>query len=167
VPDVDALYIGGGYPELHAERLSRAPALQGICRAAGDGMPLYGECGGLLALAESLTYREKTSPMCGILPAEGEVTTRIQGLGYVDACVTQDTPLLPSRLGYRGHEFHYSRITCSADARFAISLARGKGIADGRDGLYAGSCLGCYTHAYFTDPFADALVTAAERYRRR
>jgi cobyrinic acid a,c-diamide synthase len=167
VPDVDALYLGGGYPELHMEPLARAPALRGIHRAVGDGMPVYGECGGLLALGRSLTYRGSTFPMCGVLPAEGEVTSRIQGLGYVDACVTRDGAVLPRGLGYRGHEFHYSRITCSADARCAIHLARGKGIADGRDGLYAGSCLGCYTHAWFTDSFADALVTAAERYGRR
>ncbi len=167
LPDVDALYLGGGYPELHAGALSSSRCRGDLRRAADDGMPVYAECGGLIYLSERLTADGADYPMAGILPATAEMTGRIQALGYVEARVAGGAPpvLAPGSL-FRGHEFHYSRLECARDARFALELSRGRGIDEGRDGLAAGSAVGQYTHAYFTDEFAQTLVKAAAGFRR-
>ncbi|MDI6719405.1 MAG: cobyrinate a,c-diamide synthase [Methanomicrobiales archaeon] len=166
LPAVDLIYLGGGYPELHAAALERSPCTKEIRKAADGGMPIYGECGGLLYLTGGLDA-ERFYRFGGILPAHSVMEDRIQGLGYVEASVRQGTDLLPSDLAYRGHEFHYSRVECGRDARFAVSLQRGTGIERGRDGLFVDSVMGCYTHAYFSTDFAEALVAAARRFQRR
>ncbi|HMA04843.1 MAG TPA: cobyrinate a,c-diamide synthase [Methanomicrobiales archaeon] len=165
-PDVDGLYLPGGYPELHARALSGSPFLRGLRTACGDGMPVYGECGGLLVLSRSLSAGEGEVAMAGVLPARATITGKVQALGYVEARATSTASLLPPGLSFRGHEFHYSAIECERDARFSLDLGRGKGIRGGRDGLTEGNTVGTYTHAYFTDEFAESLVRAAEKSRR-
>lgn len=165
LPEVDLIYLGGGYPELHAAALEASPCREAIRKAADGGTPIYGECGGLLYLTEGLDA-DRFYRFSGILPARSVMAERIQGLGYVDASVRQGTGLLPSALAYRGHEFHYSRVESGGDARFAVTLRRGRGIEQGRDGLFEENAMGCYTHAYFSAAFAQALVAAARRFRR-
>jgi len=99
--------------------------------------------------------------MCGVFPSTSEMTSRIQALGYVKGKGTGEISFMPSSLGITGHEFHYSRLDPDTDARYAISLHRGKGIASGKDGLVSQNALGCYTHAYFTLAFARKFVGAA------
>jgi cobyrinic acid a,c-diamide synthase len=166
LPDVDGLYLGGGYPELHAGALSRSPCTREIRAAAEDGMPVYAECGGLLYLCERLSCDENDYQMAGVLPGEAGMHGRFQALGYVDARSTGASPLLAAGLSFRGHEFHYSSVETAPDARFALSLGRGKGIAEGKDGLCEHATLGGYSHAYLTGAFADAFVAAMRRYRR-
>jgi len=166
LPRVDALYLGGGYPELHAEALSSSRCREDLRRAVGDGMPVYAECGGLIYLSDRLTTDGVDYPMAGILPATAEMTGRIQALGYVEARVLGGAPLLVPGSLFRGHEFHYSRLECDRDARFVLDLIRGRGIDGGRDGLVAGNAVGQYTHAYFTDGFVQTLVDAAAEHRR-
>ena len=84
LPDVNALYIGGGYPELHASGLEAGRARPAIARAATDGMPIWGECGGLVYLSRSLEAEGRSHRMCGVLPADSAMTGGIRGLGYVD-----------------------------------------------------------------------------------
>ncbi len=163
LPDVDGLYLPGGYPELHAEALSSSPFIRGLRDACGDGMPVYGECGGLLALCESLSAGDEF-PMAGVLPARGILTPRIQALGYVEARSTGRAAALTPGLALRGHEFHYSRLECGPDARFSLALTRGKGISGGLDGLTEGNTVGTYTHLCFTDAFAGSFVRAAGEY---
>ncbi len=165
-PDVDALYLPGGYPELHARTLSSSPFLRGLGKACGDGMPVYGECGGLLVLCESLACGDGVVPMAGILPAWATLAKKVRALGYVEARSTGRSPLLPRGLTLRGHEFHYTSVVCGKGARFTLLLDRGNGIADGRDGLCEGSTVGTYTHSYFSDPFTRSFVKAAKAYRR-
>ncbi len=165
LPEVDALYLGGGYPELHAGALAASRCRRDLQRAVDDGMPVYAECGGLVYLTERIRG-DREYPMVGVLPAVAEMTERIQGLGYVEARVCGGPRIIERGLSFRGHEFHYSRIDCSPEARFALELARGQGIRDGKDGLHEQNAIGQYTHAYFTDAVATSLVTAAERYRR-
>ncbi|RXE57185.1 cobyrinic acid a,c-diamide synthase [Methanoculleus taiwanensis] len=166
LPEVDALYLGGGYPELHAAALSASRCREDVKHAVDDGMPVYAECGGLVYLTERIEG-EGRYPMAGVLPARAEMTGRIQGLGYVEARVAPaGTPFFPAGTVFRGHEFHYSRLDCDPDARFLLSLSRGKGIGDGRDGLCEQNAVGQYTHAYFADTYAKALVGAAVEYRR-
>lgn len=167
LPDVDALYLGGGYPELHAGVLAGAPARSGIARAAEDGMPILGECGGLVYLCRSLETEGERVPMCGVLPADAVMTGGIRGLGYVEGtCTGGPFPGLPGTV-VRGHEFHYSACRPDGDARYALRLSRGRGIGEGRDGLFEYATLAGYTHAYFSDRLATALVRAGSDYARR
>jgi len=166
LPDVDMLYLGGGYPELHAVALSASRCREDVQRAVDDGMPVYAECGGLVYLTEQLVTCEGDCPMAGVLPAAAVMTNRIQGLGYVEARVVGGAPVLAPGSAFRGHEFHYSRLDCAPDARFALELLRGRGIDGARDGLTVQNAVGQYTHAYFTEGLAGSLVRAAGTYRR-
>jgi cobyrinic acid a,c-diamide synthase len=160
LPDVDAVYLGGGYPELHLADLQSAPCTRDLRYAAERGMPLYAECGGLMYLTKEI-YADKTYRMCGILPSTAEMTRGIQALGYVKGTGTGKISYIPSSHGVTGHEFHYSRLDPDTDARYAINLSRGKGIIEGKDGLFSLNALGCYTHAYFSPAFARGFVDAA------
>lgn len=165
LPDVDAIYYGGGYPELHLPELEVSPSTIAIRKAADDGLPVLAECGGLMYLTREVTG-EKTARMAGILPAVTEMTKRLQALGYVTGSVRSSGSFLPAGLEITGHEFHYSRVHPDGDARYAITLSRGKGIGDGKDGLVAANALGMYTHAYFSPGFARSLLDAARAYSR-
>jgi cobyrinic acid a,c-diamide synthase len=166
LPEVDAVYLGGGYPELHLAALESSRCRQEMKQAADSGMPVYGECGGLMYLTREIRS-DKTYRMCDILPASAEMTPKIQALGYVKGESVAGHPFIPSVQTITGHEFHYSRLDPSGDARYVLQLSRGKGIDSGKDGLTAGNALGCYTHAYFTPSFADALIDSASRFARR
>ena len=103
--------------------------------------------------------------MAGVLPAMAEMTDRIQGLGYSEGTWTGAT-FSPAGLPVKGHEFHYSRIHPSPDARFSIRLVRGKGISGCLDGMYEHYAVGNYTHSYFSRTFTRSLVDAARNFRR-
>jgi cobyrinic acid a,c-diamide synthase len=166
LPQVDGLYLGGGYPELHAGTLERSPCRHQVKSAAEAGMPVYGECGGLLFLSKSITVGGNFS-MSGILPAAGEMTENVQALGYSKGTCTRGNSFFRDGMVVRGHEFHYSRLACERDATFVIRLGRGTGIAEGCDGLSEHNVTGCYTHSYFTDEFARSFVRAAALFGRR
>jgi len=166
LPDVDAVYLGGGYPELHLAALESSRCRQELKRAADSGMPVYGECGGLMYLTKEI-QSDKTYRMCDILPASAEMTKRIQALGYVKGECVSGPSFLRSGQKITGHEFHYSRLEPSGDARYALRLSRGKGIDSGKDGLIVKNVLGCYTHAYFTQKFAEALIDASLQFSRQ
>jgi cobyrinic acid a,c-diamide synthase len=165
LPEVDALYIGGGYPELHARELEDSRCRHSIHDMADQGMPVYGECGGLMYLCGSVTI-DREYRMAGVLPARVEMTKTIRALGYVKGNYHGRPGLWTGNALIRGHEFHYSRIACEPDARFAIRLLQGNGIQDGKDGLIEKNVIGAYTHAYFSDTFCRHFVAAAEDFRR-
>lgn len=165
LPDMDAMYLGGGYPELFARELEGSRCRQSIRDMAESGMPVYGECGGLMYLCSSLST-DRTYRMAGVLPASSEMSTKIQALGYVKGRFAGRSGSWTRTLSLRGHEFHYSRIACDPDARFAIRLEQGTGIAGGNDGLTEWGVIGAYTHAYFSDAFCRRFVAAALDYRR-
>jgi len=165
-PEADALYFGGGYPELHLAELESSPCTGALRNAADQGMPVYAECGGLMYLANEV-IAERRFRMGRVLPAAAEMTPRVQALGYVKGTGTGAVPILPGGQEITGHEFHYSRLNPDTDARYAVTLSRGKGILDGKDGLYSQNTVGCYTHAYFTSAFAENFIAAAGRYARR
>ncbi len=146
-PEADGFYFGGGYPELYARELSaRSKTGREIRDAAADGVPTYGECGGLIYLCESLIDLDGNAyPMAGVLPAETTMTNRLQALGYTDATVSSNPVVPKGRI--RGHEFHYSVTDCAPDARFAYRMNRGKGIRDGMEGMLEYATLGSYMHA--------------------
>jgi cobyrinic acid a,c-diamide synthase len=166
LPDIDAVYLGGGYPELHAEKLFSSRCRDDIKKAADDGMPIYAECGGLMYLTREISC-DKEYPMAGVLPARSEMTKRLQALSYVDAVSNGASGVLKAGLAFKGHEFHYSTVECDGDARFSLKLSRGKGILNGMDGMYAHNTTGSYTHAYFTDEMAKSMMAAGHRFRKR
>ncbi|MBT8507638.1 cobyrinic acid a,c-diamide synthase [Methanomicrobiaceae archaeon CYW5] len=166
LPEVDALYFGGGYPELHTAELEQAPCRDAVTRAADAGMPIYAECGGLTYLTESIEMDGTRTRMCGVIPAETVKMGRFQALGYVDARCTAHDCLFPAGTTYRGHEFHYTRLNVAPDVRYALELERGSGIEDGKDGIHLNNVLAGYTHAYFTDRQASGLVETIRRVHR-
>jgi len=169
LPDVDALYIGGGFPEIFMDQLEANSSLRGdIRRRIERGMPVYAECAGLIYLSERVRWGERVREMVGALPCEVEMTSRPQGHGYAVAEVVGDNPLFPRGTVLRGHEFHNTRVS-SLDRRkagFAYRLARGAGIDDQhRDGLVVGNVLASYTHlhAVGSPVWAEGVVEMARR----
>ncbi|MBP2132762.1 cobyrinic acid a,c-diamide synthase [Methanomicrobium sp. W14] len=158
LPDADAFYFGGGYPELHMDKLETSKCRYQVKKAAEDGKIIYAECGGLTYLCERLTSEGKTSKMCGVVPADAIKMKRFQALGYVAAQCATNKCILPAGIRYRGHEFHYTKLNYGNDARFALRLSRGRGIDDGFDGIYVNNVLAGYTHAYFTEEFAENFI---------
>ncbi|MFC6953273.1 cobyrinic acid a,c-diamide synthase [Halorubellus litoreus] len=161
LPDCDGVYLPGGYPELHADALAAAPALEQLARAASDGLPVLGECGGLMALSRSLTTTDgDTYEMAGVLPADVRMCERYQALDHVELRARTDTVSAGAGESLRGHEFHYSRADVDADARFAFDVERGDGIHDEKDGLTEYRTLGTYAHVHAESGAFDAFVDA-------
>ncbi|SHG38700.1 cobyrinic acid a,c-diamide synthase [Halobaculum gomorrense] len=161
LPDCDAVYLPGGYPELHAPALADSDALDDLADRAAEGLPVLGECGGLMALAETLTTADgDTHEMAGVLPADVRMHDRYQALDHVELRARGDT--LTARAGEirRGHEFHYSSAEVADDARFAFEVERGDGIADGLDGLTEHRTLGTYAHVHPESGAFDAFLEA-------
>jgi cobyrinic acid a,c-diamide synthase len=169
LPEVDGLYLGGGYPELYAEALERSPTRLKIKKAAEDGMPIYGECGGLMYLCESVISKDGGSEnrMAGVLPASTTMTGRLQALGYVEGDVVADNPVVEKGSVIRGHEFHYSKMDCARDSRFAYRFRRGKGIVDDKDGLVEHEALGSYLHTHICSFPMGSFIESCRRYGRR
>ena len=150
LPSVDALYIGGGFPEMFMEELSANRQLRlDIRSAARSGLPIYAECGGLMYLARHILWEGRSAEMVGVLPCDVEMTSRPQGHGYVIAEAIEGNPFLPAGTIIRGHEFHNSRIVNWQGKSFtAYRLKRGNGLGDGRDGLVYRNVLASYTHLH-------------------
>lgn len=162
LPRADGVYLPGGYPELHAETLADAPALDTLSDRAARGLPVYGECGGMMVLTESLTTAEgDTYEMAGVLPAAVEMADRYQALDHVELTSTRSSPIASPGETLRGHEFHYSQTEVSSDASFAFDVERGSGIDGDRDGLVEYQTLGTYCHCHPAsgtfDGFLDRL----------
>lgn len=170
LPDgVDGMIIGGGFPEVLADRLERNRQMaRSIARAVEGGMPAYCECGGLMYLTRSIRgYRgeEKARRMAGLIDADTVMTSRLT-LNYTEAQC--DGPVF-GRASLHGHEFHYSAIeNISADSRFAYAMKKGKGVTDGGDGFIVGNGLAAYMHLHFANRrLAERLVGACAGYSRR
>ncbi len=170
LPPLDALYIGGGFPEVHARRLAaNAGFLDSLRRAAADGLPVYAECGGLMFLARSLRTGEGTFPMAGVIGADVEQTASVQGHGYAEGVVEAPNPFFPVGTRLLGHEFHYSRLLDAAGATTVVRLERGTGVRGRRDAIVAGNVWASYVHlhALGTPEWATGMVAAARRRRDR
>jgi cobyrinic acid a,c-diamide synthase len=161
LPDADALYLPGGYPELEAPALARSPTLDAIADAAADGTPIFGECGGLMTLGETLTTADgDTYGMAGVLPADVTMHDRYQALDHVELRATAASPVADPGTRVRGHEFHYSSASLGDDARLAFDVERGDGIAENRDGLLEYATLGTYAHLHAASGAFDRLLEA-------
>ncbi len=149
LPSIDALYIGGGFPELYASELEANAGLRRhICASVESGMPVYAECAGLMYLCRSLFSGGRTYSMCGVIPADAAVEKKPQGHGYVSAEVTGRNPYFPAGTMLRGHEFHYSRLLNAGRMNYAYRMTRGNGIDGGNDGVIYKNVLASYMHLH-------------------
>lgn len=168
LPDINGLYIGGGFPELFLEELEANSSLrQDIAQAIEDGLPVYAECAGLMYLCRAIHWRGRQYEMVGVIPGEVEICQKPQGHGYVVVEVTNDNPLFPIGLTLRGHEFHYSRLSKLNDLKFAYRVRRGRGIDGKVDAITYKNVLAAYTHlhALGVPQWAEAFVSLALRER--
>ncbi|MFZ5787550.1 MAG: cobyrinate a,c-diamide synthase, partial [Acidobacteriota bacterium] len=165
LPEVDALVLGGGFPEVYATALSANASLRGVLaeRIAG-GLPVWAECGGLMYLARTLAVEGAAHEMVGALPIAVEQTSRPQGHGYVSATIDDRNPFFERGQSLRGHEFHYSRVVEGIGAvRTVMALDRGVGVGGRRDGVQVGSVVASYTHLHAAGAadWAPGVVRAA------
>lgn len=170
-PELDGLYLGGGFPETQARALADNSSTRARVRAmAAAGAPIYAECGGFMYLCEELHADGTIYPMAGVFPLATTLCDRPQGLGYAEAVVVADNPFHPAGVRLKGHEFHYSR--CIAQSRFtghghrpalALRMERGAGMLEGMDGVVAGNTFAAYTHihALGAPHWAESFVRAA------
>jgi cobyrinic acid a,c-diamide synthase len=159
LPACDGVYLPGGYPERHAASLAGCPALGALGRRAADGLPVFGECGGLMALAESLSTAEgATHDMAGVLPADVRMHERYQALDHVELEARANTLTADGGDCLRGHEFHYSSAAVGSDATFAFDVVRGDGIDGEHDGLTEYHTLGTYCHVHAQSGAFDAFL---------
>jgi cobyrinic acid a,c-diamide synthase len=169
LPEIDGLYIGGGFPEVHADQLVGNRALAGDLRSRVEaGLPVYAECGGLMYLARELVVGQIRHPMAGVLDLVVEQTSRPRGHGYEVGRTDRDTGFFPAGTELRGHEFHYSHIVGGADASATtLALSRGTGIRDRRDGVVCGRVWASYLHlhASASPAWADGFLSLARRHR--
>lgn len=149
LPDVDALYLGGGFPEvLGAELSANRPLLASIRAAVQGGLPTYAECGGLMLLARTIVWRNASYPMAGVIPADVVMCERPVGRGYVHLEETAEMPWpqrAPSTV--RAHEFHHSKlVNVDPGLRYAYRVRRGFGVDGERDGIVIHNVLASYAH---------------------
>ncbi len=167
VPDVDGLYLGGGYPELHASRLTENVALrESIRRFAAAGRPIYAECGGLMYLAQALEDADgRLHPMVGVLPATVRMRPRSLTLAYTEIETVRDSVVGPAGSRARGHEFHASTLDPVPGSIERLYRARRHGAGERDEGYLVGRALMSYVHVHFaSNPgFAEAFVTACAR----
>jgi cobyrinic acid a,c-diamide synthase len=171
LPPVDALYIGGGFPETHARELEANTTFRNELKALADnGLPIYAECGGLMYLGERLHLEDGDFEMAGVLPVVFGFSKRPQGHGYTIVRVDKENPFYAPGSTLLGHEFHYSSVKAwkGGPDNLAFSMQRGTGFLNGKDGVCLNNVLATYTHihALGTPKWASSLVERAQRYRQ-
>lgn len=141
--EADAIFLPGGYPELHAGRLAAATRFRdGMRAAARSGVPIYGECGGYMTLGEAIVDAEGVRhEVLGLLPLETSFASRKLHLGYRRARLLADGPLGDVRADVRAHEFHYATILREGEADRLFGLDDGSAV-----GLRRGSVSGSFLH---------------------
>ena len=149
--DIDALFIGGGFPETQLTELAANTSLKDqIFRKIDSGLPVYAECGGLMYLSRSIEWQNKKADMVGVIQADTIMHSRPQGRGYVRMEKTTAFPWsgTPSQQAViKAHEFHYSSLeNLENTGEFAFRVLRGTGIDGEYDGIVYKNTFACYTH---------------------
>ncbi len=149
--DIDALFIGGGFPETQMSKLaSNIELKRDIKNKIENGLPVYAECGGLMYLSRSIEWRGKKEEMLGIIPGDITMHDKPQGRGYVRM---EKTPAFPwpqqasDNSIIMAHEFHYSSLKNPGEVGdYALKVLRGTGIDGKFDGIVYKNMFACYTH---------------------
>jgi cobyrinic acid a,c-diamide synthase len=165
LPDVEMLYLGGGYPELHAEALAENfPMRQAIRAFSERGGTIYAECGGMMYLTDAIRdFDGRGHEMVGLFPAEAVMRKPGLTLGYRSVELSQSCILGARGTVVRGHEFHYSALSPKGSLSYACELTDARGESKGPDGLITGRTVALYTHLHFKShpQIAEALVESA------
>jgi cobyrinic acid a,c-diamide synthase len=165
--NVDALYLGGGYPELYADTLSSNGQMSAEIRSfAASGKPLYAECGGLVYLGQSLSMLDgKVCPMSGVLPLEFEMTPHLVQFGYVDVEFVADCLLGEKGSTIRGHSFHCSRLRSRGNLPTVYQVQYSLSREAEQEGFVYLNVLASYIHLHFrgNPAVAASLVEVARR----
>lgn len=152
--NIQGIILGGGFPEILADKLEFNQAMiKSISKAASNGMPTYGECGGLMYLTRSIRTnnegKKKRQKMVGLIEADTFMSGKLT-LNYTEADCTSS--FFEDIYKIRGHEFHYSNIeNISTDSKFAYNMRRGNGVDNKRDGFVVYNCLASYMHLHFAN----------------
>jgi cobyrinic acid a,c-diamide synthase len=149
--NLDALWIGGGYPEIFAEELSRNRTMIEAIRSFADrGKVIHAECGGLMYLCEWFEKPDgKRVPLVGLLPGGTRLSDKLQSFGYAEATLLRNLPFGPAGTKIRGHRFHYSEyMVPEKPLAAAYSLHRPSGKECGTEGLVRGNVLASYLHIH-------------------
>lgn len=175
LPEIDALYIGGGFPETNAIKLAENRNFRGaVKKAAEDGLPIYAECGGLMFLGEEINVNGRDYPMAGIFPLRFEMKKKPQAHGYTIVEIERANPFYPVGTILHGHEFHYSAVVgnfmplqSNGVLYTAFKMKRGYGIRDKIDGICYKNVLATYTHihAYGAPEWVAGLLNKAREFR--
>ncbi len=148
LPDIDGLFIGGGFPEMQMEALAKNTALMAdIKRSIEAGLPTYAECGGLMYLCRSLQWGDAKYPMCDVVPGDAVMCERPQGRGYTKFQTLPDHPWERKNEKLPAHEFHYARIdNLTENTTFARQVLRGHGTDGQHDGIVIHNLLAGFCH---------------------
>ena len=150
LPALDALVIGGGFPETRMRELQANEALRReLAQAIEAGLPVYAECGGLMYLARSISWKGETARMVGVLPGDAVMRARPVGRGYARLEGTAEAGWLPAAPGEEiaAHEFHYASLeNLPPELRYAWRVTRGYGVDGARDGIVRGNVLASFCH---------------------
>jgi len=170
LPPLDALYIGGGFPEVQAKALSDNQAFRSSLKTEIDkGLPVYAECGGFMYMGENLLLDGKTYPMVGAVPVDFVLQNKPHGHGYTIMEVVRPNPYYPIGEILKGHEFHYSKaiLTKKGQTEFLFKVSRGRGVDGRRDGICRKNLLATYTHLHAAGCplWAKSLFRAAQNYK--
>jgi len=167
LPDVDMLYLGGGYPELHGSALAGNVTMRAAIRKFAErGGTIYAECGGMMYLTQSIRDFGGTShEMVGLFPAEAVMKKPCVTLGYRTLELSKDCILGASGAIARGHEFHYSTLVPRGLLDYACALRDAREESKGSDGLIIGNTVALYTHLHFASQpkIAKSLVASGRR----
>ncbi|NLI62963.1 MAG: hydrogenobyrinic acid a,c-diamide synthase (glutamine-hydrolyzing) [Methanosarcinaceae archaeon] len=176
VPDVDAVYIGGGNIEFFAEELEKNVSMRKSIKSNSDlGMPIFGESGGFNYLTEKLIYKDPNGKineydMVSALPGKTYIGGLKRIVTYTNAIFTKDTIIGKKGEEFKAHEFHYTEIKdIPDDYDFAVNVTRGFGIKDSKDGLIRNNTIGTLIHfhgAGFIN-WAENLVNSALKYKEK
>lgn len=170
LPELDGLFIGGGFPEVFASQLADNQLFRkSIAENVARGLPVYAECGGLMYLGQSIINDGCRYPMVGVLPFDVTLEAKPQGHGYTVMQVVKDNPFFSLHATVRGHEFHNSRLVNLDRTKvdFAFKVQRGHGIDGEWDGILYKNVLASYNHihAVSVKEWAQNLVAAARTYK--
>lgn len=171
LPDVDALYIGGGFPETNAIYLAQNESFKvSVKKAAEKGLPIYAECGGLMFLGREIRLKDKIFPMVDLFPITFLMKNKPQAHGYTIVEVDKRNPFFPVGTILRGHEFHYSlpeEFFEEENMYTVFKMKRGEGIKNKRDGLCYKNTLGTYTHihALGSPSWVVGFINSAKEYK--
>lgn len=150
IPDVDALYLGGGYPEIFAKELEFNQSMRkSINKFHNNGNPIYGECGGLLYLSKSMVGLKCDD----VIPHPSKMTDKwFKVLAMIIAKSNKDNLISKKDDIFRGHEFHYTKLQIEKNllnnVNFALNIQRGRGIINNHDGISIGNTLASYLHIH-------------------